>query len=74
MALTVAAKIAAEVMKFLMFGGVGVVIVLLSGKSLAMRLSGTTKLPFIYNLKSLIPTTWSHLSDSRPVGPWPLRV
>jgi hypothetical protein len=32
MALTVAAKIAAEVMKFLMFGDVGVVIVLLEWK------------------------------------------
>jgi hypothetical protein len=28
----------------------------------------------LYIIKSLIPTTQTHSLDSRPVGPWQLRV
>jgi hypothetical protein len=73
MALTVAAKTAAEVMKFLMFGDVGVVIVVLKWKFPGYDIFWYDE-SALYIIKSLIPTTQTHSLDSRPVGPWQLRV
>jgi hypothetical protein len=75
MALTVAAKIAAEVMKFLMFGDVGVVIVLLEWKVPGYEIFWYDEVAlYITSRVSYRRSGATRRSDSRPVGPWSLRV